>query len=320
MHNKIIYFTDDRDDCDDCDDRHVIVQEGDHIVNKFKVVGIFGMVAVGPHHFAYIAAGYVFTWGEGGHGRLGHGDEQARQVPTKLDMSLFGDSRAVMVACGKCHTMVLTRDGALWTFGGGAEGVLGHGDETDRLVPTRVDSQSFEDDKVAYVSVNEFLSITATASGNVFVWGQNTRFTIQDSAWRNGLAPGLLHKCDFGGESVRIVSTGLFHSMAVTVNGNLFAYGLGLECQLGLGDGEDQVAEIPIQVRFPAIKWIVQVACGEEHTLAFTDTGLMYTWGAGSEEHHEILLPNASCIVNVAVGDKFSAVTNCFFINSTLCQ
>ena len=45
----------------------------------------------------------------------------------------FGGSRIVAAAAGGIHSAAMTEDGALWTWGGGVEGQLGHGDEEDEL-------------------------------------------------------------------------------------------------------------------------------------------------------------------------------------------
>ena len=41
-------------------------------------------------------------------------------------------------AAGRSHSAAVTEDGALWTWGYGGNGQLGHGDEEDHLVPTLV--------------------------------------------------------------------------------------------------------------------------------------------------------------------------------------
>lgn len=67
----------------------------------------------------------MYTWGEGDHGRLGHGDSNERHIPTQvLDLSDVGS-----VACGSSHTLVVSKDGKMvWSFGSGENGKLGHGE------------------------------------------------------------------------------------------------------------------------------------------------------------------------------------------------
>jgi hypothetical protein len=52
---------------------------------------------------------------------LGHGDSNGRSVPTLVkDIGVAGH-----VACGSCHTLVVSQDGwTVWSFGGGDNGAL----------------------------------------------------------------------------------------------------------------------------------------------------------------------------------------------------
>ena len=51
----------------------------------------------------------------------------------------------IEVAAGYHHTLARTEDGSVFSWGSGADRVLAHGDEEDRLVPTRVDPAIFAD-------------------------------------------------------------------------------------------------------------------------------------------------------------------------------
>ena len=73
---------------------------------------------------AVTAGGRVYTWGDGGFDQLGHGDTDSRLVPTLVGAGAFGGSAVVMAACGSFHTLVVTRDGALWVCGSGRYGRL----------------------------------------------------------------------------------------------------------------------------------------------------------------------------------------------------
>lgn len=47
-----------------------------------------------------------------------------------------------VVACGRLHTLVLSKTGRLYTFGAGGEGQLGHGDLEGSELPKLVQSLS----------------------------------------------------------------------------------------------------------------------------------------------------------------------------------
>jgi regulator of chromosome condensation len=67
--------------------------------------------------------GDVFCWGSNDFGMLGHGEgEPERSRPARVDL---GEARAVQVACGGMHTVALTADGAVLTWGVNDEGALG---------------------------------------------------------------------------------------------------------------------------------------------------------------------------------------------------
>ena len=51
----------------------------------------------------------------------------------------------IEVAAGRHHTLARTEDGSVFSWGSGADRQLAHGDEEDRLVPTRVDPAIFAD-------------------------------------------------------------------------------------------------------------------------------------------------------------------------------
>jgi len=70
------------------------------------------------HSIAITASGAVWSWGLGANGMLGHGDQQSRLLPKKVE-----------AFAAQHHSLALTADGALWSWGGGDYGKLGHGDE-----------------------------------------------------------------------------------------------------------------------------------------------------------------------------------------------
>ena len=57
---------------------------------------------------------------------MGVGDLQDRSRPTVVEA--FDSLFVSQVACGSGHSIVLTSDGRVWTFGRGDDGRLGHGD------------------------------------------------------------------------------------------------------------------------------------------------------------------------------------------------
>ena len=75
------------------------------------------------------------------------------------------------------------------------------------------------------------------------------------------------------------ITCGEFHSMALSASGDLYAWGMGFEGQLGL-NSQYKVASSPRYLNFFYRKPVKFVACGYNYSLAITrDDSLLYGWG-----------------------------------------
>ena len=120
------------------------------------------------HSLALAANGTVWSWGSGYDGILGHGDEHFQQVPKKVE-ALAGQ-RVVAVAPGYYHSLALTVDGSLWSWGYGGHSQLGHGNTQNQLLPKKI--EAFADQRVVAVSAGTYHSLARTKDGAVFTWGR----------------------------------------------------------------------------------------------------------------------------------------------------
>ncbi|ELU01326.1 hypothetical protein CAPTEDRAFT_215877 [Capitella teleta] len=117
-------------------------------------------ICAGYRHSAAVTEdGQLYTWGEGDFGRLGHGDNSGRNVPTLVkDISNVGQ-----VACGSSHTIAVSQDGrTVWTFGGGK---LGFEDANRVYRPKVVDA--FAGLYIRKVACGSHSSLALTSSGQV---------------------------------------------------------------------------------------------------------------------------------------------------------
>eukprot|EP00906_Rhabdomonas_costata_P028991 RCo040952 len=135
-----------------------------------RVAGIPGQdivkISAGARHsMALTSSGALLTWGDGSHGRLGHGDVQNQPEP-KLVAALQG-KHILAISAGESHSMALTREG-LYTWGKGEFGRLGHGDSEDQLTPRLVTGLPAE--RVSAISAGGHHSM-ALATEGVYTWG-----------------------------------------------------------------------------------------------------------------------------------------------------
>jgi alpha-tubulin suppressor-like RCC1 family protein len=67
----------------------------------------------------------------------------------------------------------------------------------------------------------------------------------------------------------------------LTRDGDVFSYGSGMQCAVGHGGAKTAYA--PTVLKPLRDKRIVQIACGEHHSMVLTDKGDVYSWGRGIE-------------------------------------
>ena len=78
------------------------------------------------HCLALSSDGVVRSWGSGQNGKLGRGTEESAAEPMIVS-GLLGQ-RVVHIAAGCEHSIALTENGVLYTWGHGDGGRLGRGD------------------------------------------------------------------------------------------------------------------------------------------------------------------------------------------------
>jgi len=144
-----------------------------------ELVGQFGgsaavMLVAGRVHTVFLMTdGAVWACGSGQFGQLGLGDTAERLVPARVGSEeAFGQSKVLNIACGGFHSMAVTEEGGLWSWGRGAYGQLGHNDQGNRLVPTRVATERFSGAKVVTADGGGHHSAAVMADGAVYTWGR----------------------------------------------------------------------------------------------------------------------------------------------------
>lgn len=90
----------------------------------------------GGHSFTISKSGAVFGWGRNNCGQLGLNDCENRMYPTQLKTLRSLNVR--YVSCGDEFSAFLTNEGGVFTCGLGVYGQLGHGSNTNEVVPRMI--------------------------------------------------------------------------------------------------------------------------------------------------------------------------------------
>uniref|UniRef100_A0A8V5H903 Inhibitor of Bruton tyrosine kinase n=1 Tax=Melopsittacus undulatus TaxID=13146 RepID=A0A8V5H903_MELUD len=151
-------------------------QQGKHhpeLVDLFPRNGVYiKQVVLCKFHSVFLShKGQVYTCGHGQGGRLGHGDEQTCLVP-RLVEGLAGH-QCSQIAAAKDHTVVLTEDGYVYTFGLNTFHQLGIlPPPSNCSVPRQVQAKTLKGRMVIGVAAGRFHTVLWTKEA-VYTMGLN---------------------------------------------------------------------------------------------------------------------------------------------------
>ena len=207
--------------------------------------------------------------------------------------------------------------GALLAWGDGANGQLGNGTVTDRLLPGAVKLPATT--KITQVRAGCFHTVALTSTGKVLAWGLNNLGQLGNGTTTNSTTPVKVTLP--AGVKVTEVRAGCFHSMALTSTGQVLAWGGNQDGQLG--NGTTANSGIPLPVSLPDGTTVKAIAAGEAHSLALTSTGRVLAWGFNATgdlgdgtttDRHSpvpVALPTGVTVTGIAAGQFHSlAVTS----------
>ena len=237
-----------------------------------KVVSL----AAGERHCAAISeAGSLFSWGDGSDMQLGLSGDAGVQLTPQPVLQLGSD----------VHKELASALG-----GGGGDGDSDDGGEgggeggSPRRMTLASKTALMNALRCASVACGGSHTLGSLRSGAVCSWGGGG-----PQLGRGASADDVPLPQKIGSLSgVRAVATGAAHSMAVTAQGQLWAWGHNGEGQLGTevtsakGQGRSHEAPRPLRVASLTAVKVKHVACGACFTLALTAPGDTLSWGDGS--------------------------------------
>ncbi|KAM0934716.1 putative chromatin regulator PHD family [Dioscorea sansibarensis] len=110
----------------------------------------------------------LFTWGDGDKNRLGHGDKEARLVPTCVSSLI--DYNFHQFGCGHSVTVALTTSGHVFTMGSTVHGQLGN-PQSDGRIPCLVQDR-LVGELVEEIACGAHHIVVLTSRSEVYTWGK----------------------------------------------------------------------------------------------------------------------------------------------------
>jgi len=216
----------------------------------------------------------VFSWGRGEDGQLGLGDTSDQDEPTYVDALRGVGVR--QIACGSGHTVVLTTEGEVYTWGRGDDGRLGHGDNGWKYVP-RI-TQSLAGQVVCQVTCGSYHTAAVTGNGDLYTWGGGMYGKLGHGNESGHSNPKRVE--GLAGLVVSQIACGSRHTAVITSTGAMYTWGDKENGVAGHGDVEGHQYTPKLLERL-AGKRIVQLSACGFHTGCLTDNAELFTWGEG---------------------------------------
>ncbi|XP_015266273.1 PREDICTED: probable E3 ubiquitin-protein ligase HERC6 [Gekko japonicus] len=232
------------------------------------------------HSLAVCSNGRVFSWGAGTFGQLGTGELKDRLIPRKIEG--LSTCTIIQVACGHYHSVALTKDGRVFSWGQNSYGQLGIGKEvSSQGRPQHV--PALDGIPLAQVTAGGAHSFALSLSGVAYGWGRNHMHQLglsQSDPKEQVFKPhsvAALRNLD-----VIYISCGAEHTAVLTQDGCVFTFGDDSAGQLGRSSSTQKTGP-------QRVDWIggpvSLLACGSYHTLAYiAASGELISFGRGCRE------------------------------------
>lgn len=134
-------------------------------------------IAAGALFSIALKDGKVYGWGWNIYGELGVGDNYNKNVPTIITGAL-GSKTVKAIAAGQNHSLALTTDGKVYSWGQNNYGQLGTSGN-DRSYPQEINGGALGNNNVSAIAAGYYHSL-ALKEGKVYSWGYNIAGQLGD--------------------------------------------------------------------------------------------------------------------------------------------
>jgi alpha-tubulin suppressor-like RCC1 family protein len=269
------------------------------IVNELCDQQIIDISFGSKHVLALTKSGKCFSWGHNFNGELGNGTQLNANKP-KLITALIHEN-ITQIMCGYNHSFVITKCGELYGFGYNYEGEIGCGYDKNQLTPIKING--FNNEKIVSIACGGYHSLVLTDMGSVYSCGFNSsgQLGIGNTAQQNRF-----QKIDLTqNEVIKSIACGTRHSLLLTTDGDIYAFGCNSFGQIGNGNTTDQLNPMRINGsrKFKEIisNFLTHIS------VAKADNNYCYVWGEC--ENKLILTPKKTDIKSIH--EIFAKYTKC---------
>ncbi len=220
--------------------------------------------------------GQVWSWGSNSNGQLGNNTNTSRCTP----VSILGAKKTFcQIKSGYDHVIALEYNNQVWGWGNNNRGQIG-----DNLVLSRLTPVSLAGEKKLFwgggffpnfhgisAGINFTVAIE-DKNGQVWSWGSNVYGQLGDNSTTSRRTPVSI----LGNRKTfcQIVA-GLYHTLAIQHNGNIWSWGYNHRGQLGNNSVTNRCTPVAVFGN----KTFCQIAAGGNTSFGISSLGVIWSWG-----------------------------------------
>jgi alpha-tubulin suppressor-like RCC1 family protein len=224
---------------------------------------------------AITTKGHVLAWGQDGDGQLGDGGTSDSDTPVRV--RLPAGTKVKSITAGADDALAISTSGRLYAWGGNADGEIGDGTTTDTDTPVRVSLPAGTRTKI--VSAGGRHNLALSTAGQLYAWGYNG-----DGEFGNGTTAGSVTPVAVAfpaAGAIKSLVAGCFHSLALTSDGVVLAWGLNSDGELG--NASNNSSSLPVAAELPAGTHVKSISAGCINSYARTAKGHVLAWGYAAD-------------------------------------
>ena len=253
---------------------------------------IVKIVAGSDYSGALTSEGRVFVWGRNQMGQLGNGTINDTQTPIEITSQFDLDQEELItdLIFGTYHSMALTNDGRLFSWGGNAYGQLGDGTNNLMVEPTDItlNLQLVSGETIQKVSLGDYFSVLLTNQGKLLTWGSNEWGQLGNNSDSPFSWIFLNITSEFNLENEEMITdvvAGPTYVIASTSQNRIFTWGKNNRGQLGEGSMINQ--KVPIEILVDEFVHetnpVMYLSTGIDFSMIILESGDVFGWGYNND-------------------------------------
>lgn len=277
---------------------------------------------VATHVMCANTNGNVFSWGNNTNGKLGDNTSDPHYTPIEVlkgeysGTTYLGDNsntKMIKIAGGYDHSIALSKDGTVYTWGSDYYGQLGDASSGGSYTPVRVVCGAYSgaaylgddpNNTISSVMAGQNSSVALADDGTVYTWGRNNFGQLGNNSNTTSTSPvrvvcgeysGTNYLGDDPNNKIIAIAAGAYHMLALAQDGTVYAWGSNYRYGM-LGINSTVVSSYtPVKVlcgEYSGITYlgddsnnkIIAIAGGNNNSAALAEDGTVYIWGDDSYE------------------------------------